>query len=107
MLMSPRVSRREWRCAKWEGGRERERLGGEGEGLVGRGDGMAKMGCVWNRGQTWFQTNLEPFRTIRDRFGRNGDGDGAKGVGGERGATTSWGGAEANGRGLGGRGEEG
>lgn len=51
--------------------------------------------------------HLEPFRTIRDRFGRNGDGDGAKGVGGERGATTSWGGAEANGRGLGGRGEEG
>lgn len=54
---------------------------------------------IWNR--------LDRFRTIRDRFGRNGDGDGAKGVGGERGATTSWGGAEANGRGLGGRGEEG
>ena len=68
MLMTPRVSRREWRCAKWEGGRERERLGGEGEGLVGRGDGMAKMGCVWNRGQTWFQTNLEPFGTVWNRL---------------------------------------
>ena len=56
---------------------------------------------------TSLRTGFGPFGTIRDRFGRNGDGDGAKGVGGERGATTSWGGAEANGRGLGGRGEEG
>ena len=60
---------------------------------------LNQFGTIWDR--------FGPFRTIRDRFGRNGDGDGAKGVGGERGATTSWGGAEANGRGLGGRGEEG
>lgn len=64
-------------------------------------------GTVGRRGFRPIWNHLEPFRTIRDRFGRNGDGDGAKGVGGERGATTSWGGAEANGRGLGGRGEEG
>lgn len=65
MLMSPRVSRREWRCAKWEGGRERKRLGGEGEGLVGRGDGMAKMVCV----QTWLDIALNQFGTIWNRFG--------------------------------------
>ena len=64
-------------------------------------------GTVGRRGFRPIWNHLEPFGTIRDRFGRNGDGDGAKGVGGERGATTSWGGAEATGRGLGGRGEEG
>ena len=58
-----------------------------------------QFGTVWNR--------LEPFGTASVGMAMAGDGDGAKGVGGERGATTSWGGAEANGRGLGGRGEEG
>ena len=92
-----------------EGGRGRDWEGRE-RGWWEEVMGWRKWGVCGTVGRRGFRpiwNRFGPFGTIRDRFGRNGDGDGAKGVGGERGATTSWGGAEANGRGLGGRGEEG